>query len=183
MTLTPKPMQLQIMGHMPACNLRLKWNDVLAIAWREPSYCCFDCKLFFMCILRDTDTQPYGRFLWQDQRKGWKSKGSVFWVSTIDSNLFRKENKAGLKTVSFSPVKVALLHPLSLLSTLQLTQPNLRIAHVCLLKPPLPSSGWSEAISSALPPFENNHQPGEGREKTPLASEIALSQKKESLLR
>lgn len=122
-----------------------------------------------MCVLRDTDMQPHGRFVRQDQREGWKSKGSVFWGSTLDSNLFRKEKKDELKTSVFlSSGKVALLYPLSLLSPLQLTQPNLRIAHVCLLKPPPPSPVWSQAIPSALPPFENNLQPREDERKKHL---------------
>lgn len=70
-----------------------------------------------MCPLRSTDApQPHGGFVWQDQREGWKSNGSVFLGSALNSNFYRKE-KMNLKPLSrslsvcLSLSLPALLHP------------------------------------------------------------------------
>lgn len=139
---------------------------------------------FLMCILRHTDAQPHGRFVWQDQREAWKSKGCVFWSWALDSNLFKKEKKDELKASIFlSNGRVARRHPLSLLSPLQLTQPNLGIAPCVFTKAsyPIPSLISGHSISTAS--FWKQPSASGRREKTPLGSEIALSHKKESLLR
>ena len=49
------------------------------------SYSRFDCKLFNVHTQRYS-VQPHGRFIWQDQREGWKSKGSEAQPSTVASS-------------------------------------------------------------------------------------------------
>lgn len=104
--------------------------------------------------------------------RDWNQKTGVFWISALNSNFYRKEKKDEIKATlplslsrSFSWFSFI---PLSLLSLLQLTQPNLRIAYVCLLKPAPSSPG------SLKKKKKKTH---------PLGSEIASSHKNASLLR
>lgn len=61
----------------------------------------------------------------------------LFGGSTLDRNLFRKEKESpSQSSVFLSEERVALPQSLFLLSPLQLTLANERIAHMCLLKPP-----------------------------------------------
>lgn len=138
---------------------------------------------FLMCKLGDTDMLPHGRFVCQDQREGWKSKGSVFWGSTLDSNLFRKETQnqcLPLRRESGSASSPLFIVPPSA-DTAKLKDCSCVFTKAS--SPPRPQSDLRPFHQHCLP-LKATFILGHRREKkAPLGSEIALSPKKESLLR
>lgn len=165
---------------MPACNFILKWDDVVQIPQRRPSYCWLDWKLF------DVHISEIHSHIWFCERiKGKKeSKGSVFEAQPSTATSSGKQRKTNSKPVSVSPA--ALLHPLSLLHLFSWHSQTLDCSCVCLRKLPPPSfvgiAGHSISTAS-LWKQPSARRERERKKKTPWAVKLPCHTKKESLLR
>lgn len=110
----------------------------LLISWRTQLLVWL--QSFLMCRLRDTDMQPNGRLVGQDQREGWKSKGIVYFKaqhSTVTSSV-KKRKKVNSKPGSSSPEGKWLCLASSLYCTPFSWHSQTKGLLACLLKPPPP---------------------------------------------
>lgn len=146
---------------MPACNFILKWDDVVQIPQRRPSYCWLDWKLFDVHISEiHSYTATFGFVKGSKERKN--QKAACLRLNPRQQPLQEsKERPTQNQCLSLQ----RLCFILSLYCTSSADTARLWIAHVCVYESSLPHpSLGSQAIPSALLPFENNLQPAE-REK------------------